>query len=153
MIIFGWGRQTFKLIGVVYKNLCSHCHNEDYWVLTRIRTWFTLFFIPIIPYSTKYFLSCPVCKYGATLDSAQVNALKPLAELNQALLDEKITDVEYKESVDRLNKEDSKEIELIEKEVIKTVSKEHFSYCANCGMEVIGEINFCGNCGAAVSIE
>jgi len=55
MIIFGWGHQTIKNIGPTFKNHCSHCNNEDYWTLTKYTTWFTLFFIPVIPYSIKYF--------------------------------------------------------------------------------------------------
>jgi tetratricopeptide (TPR) repeat protein len=95
MIIFGWGRQTIKQIGVTFKKLCSHCQNEDYWILTRYMTWFTLFFIPVFPYSIKYFLSCPICKYGLTLDQKQIDQFKPLAEINQLLIDGKITNDEY----------------------------------------------------------
>ena len=56
MIIFGWNFQTIKQIGFVFKKVCEHCNNEEYWVLTRTITWFTLFFIPVIPYSFKFFL-------------------------------------------------------------------------------------------------
>src|SRR3990167_6580332 len=96
MIIFGWGHQTIKNFGPTFKNHCSHCNNEEYWTLTRHTTWFTLFFIPIIPYSVKYFLSCPICQYGITLDNKQVEQIKPIAEANQLLIDGKITEVEYK---------------------------------------------------------
>ncbi len=152
MIIFGWGRQTLTQLGIVYKNLCNHCHNEDYWILTRIRTWFTLFFIPVIPYSTEYFLSCPICKYGVTLNDEQVDTLKPLAELNQSLVDGKITDNEYYTAVNQLNGDHPKEIESAEKEISATPSKP-LSYCANCGTGMTKELKFCGNCGTATSIK
>ena len=72
--IFGWGRQLKKKFGPVFKKMCSHCHNEDYWIFLRISTWFTLFFIPVIPYSWKYFLACPICEYGVYLKPAQFNS-------------------------------------------------------------------------------
>lgn len=150
MIIFGWGRQTLTQIGIVYKNLCSHCHNEEYWILTRIRTWFTLFFIPIIPYSTEYFLSCPICKYGITLNNEQINTLKPLAELNQSLIDGKITETDYHIAAAKINGNEVTEIENKEKEISATLDKQ-LSYCANCGTGITEEIKFCGNCGTANS--
>jgi len=33
-----------------------------------MRTWFTLFFIPCVPYETKYWVGCPHCKYGYEVD-------------------------------------------------------------------------------------
>ena len=40
-------------------------------------TWFTLFFIPVIPYEIKFFLTCPICQYGINRDTAQFHELKP----------------------------------------------------------------------------
>jgi hypothetical protein len=144
MIIFGWGRQTFTQLGVIYKNLCSHCHNEDYWVLTRIRTWFTLFFIPIIPYSTEYFLSCPICKYGITLNHEQIQVFKPLAEMNQLLLDGKITNEQYQVAMSQLNKSQIGEIEKSDRDMS---SVNDLKFCSNCGTNITSDLKFCGNCG------
>jgi len=33
-----------------------------------MRTWITLFFIPCIPYKTRYWVGCPHCKYGYEVD-------------------------------------------------------------------------------------
>lgn len=152
MIIFGWGRQTIKRIGIAFKRMCDHCHNEDYWVLTQITTWFTLFFIPVIPYSTKYFLSCPVCQYGLTLDSKQVEEIRPLAETNQLLVDGKITAEEYHA---RLNQPHNESPEPIKAEVVEVKKSanadENLSFCGNCGTALSKELKFCGNCGAAVT--
>jgi hypothetical protein len=38
-----------------------------YFTVTK---WFRLYFIPIIPYSTKHFLACPHCTTGAELTTA-----------------------------------------------------------------------------------
>ena len=152
MIIFGWGRQTIKQIGIAFKNLCNHCHNEDYWILTRITTWFTLFFIPVIPYSIKYLLSCPVCKYGLTLDSKQIEQIKPLSEINQLLVDGKITQEEHRMRINQLHggSSDIIQVEVAETKTL-TSTDENLSYCGSCGTTVTKELKFCGNCGTAVA--
>ena len=148
MIIFGWNFQTRKQIGVFFKQVCGHCNNEEYWVLTRTITWFTLFFIPLIPYSIKYFLSCPICQYGLTLDQKQINEIKPIAEVNQQLVDGKITQEEYQVKIQQLNSGSAIPIQAKVAEV-KTLSgsDSDLSYCSNCGTGITKELKFCGNCG------
>lgn len=151
MIIFGWGHQTIKNIGPTFKNHCSHCNNEDYWTLTKYTTWFTLFFIPVIPYSIKYFLSCPVCQYGITLDSNQLEQIKPIAEANQLLIDGKITEIEYKNKVEQLgNGSSSVEGEVIEQKPTSDISETN-KFCSECGTVITEDTKFCGNCGAKIS--
>jgi len=152
MIIFGWNFQTIKQIGFVFKKVCEHCNNEEYWVLTRTITWFTLFFIPVIPYSFKFFLSCPVCRYGFDLNREQVNSIRPLAEVNQLLVDGKITKDEYQTRVDTLNRaelDSSNQNEITTNEVILDNNTD-LIYCGNCGSKITKELKFCGNCGVKV---
>lgn len=160
MIIFGWGKQTIKQIGITFKNLCNHCHNEEYWILTRITTWFTLFFIPVIPYSIKYFLSCPVCQYGLTLDSTQTEQIKPLAEVNQLLVDGKITEAEYQSRMQQLRGGATEQIEAkaVEPENLEAPKAlaggdEKLTYCAQCGTQITKEIKFCGSCGTKIAVK
>lgn len=61
MIIWGFGKVTKKKIGGVFSRMCTYCNTEEVWQLCIMRTWFTLFFIPIIPYSRVYCISCPNC--------------------------------------------------------------------------------------------
>jgi len=152
MIIFGWGRQTLKQIGIVFKTLCRHCNNEEFWVLTKITTWFTLFFIPVLPYSVKYFLSCPVCQYGFNLNNEQTEQLRPLAEINQLLIDGQITDTEHQLRMNQLSASSAKtvEAEIVEPKstAVPTITPPgEISYCSKCGTKVTKEIKFCGNCG------
>ena len=153
MIIFGWGFQTIKNFGPVFKNLCSHCNNEEYWVLTRVMTWFTLFFIPIFPYEIKHHLTCPVCKYGVTLKGEQVAQMKPLAETNQLLVDGKITADEYHAKINLLNGGATEVVhaEVAEAKILPEGGDTHSSYCSSCGTQVTKELKFCGNCGTAVA--
>lgn len=153
--LFGWGHQTIKQIGIVYKHLCGHCNNEEYWTLKEITTWFTLFFIPVIPYSTKYFLSCSICEYGLNLDDQQVEQIKPLAETNQLLIDGKITQEEHQARLNQLSPDNSAEIEDAKqlepaKEVPK-VKKIKISYCEKCGGTLEKNSKFCAECGEKIS--
>lgn len=61
MIIWGWGKVTKKIIGLALQNTCNYCNKTSTWELCIIRTWFTLFFIPVIPYKKRYCVSCPNC--------------------------------------------------------------------------------------------
>ena len=153
MIIFGWGFQTIKNFGPVSKNRCSHCNNEDYWILTRVMTWFTVFFIPIFPYEIKYHLACPVCKYGITLKKDQISQMKPLAEINQLLVDGKITSNEYHNRMNLLNSssQETLKTEVTETNILPEGGDTHLSYCSNCGTKATKELKFCGNCGKSIT--
>lgn len=82
MIII-WGSRTFKKI-MAYTGpyTCNHCANPTQFHLVRVATWFTLFWIPIFPYSFKYFHICPVCNQGVQLTKDQAKGMEaqfPLA--------------------------------------------------------------------------
>ena len=61
MIIFGWGKRTVKSYGESSQDYCNHCGNIGSWAYNRHRTWFTLFFIPVIPYGNMYVKQCMIC--------------------------------------------------------------------------------------------
>ena len=82
-IIFGWGKRTVKNFGKAFRQVCDHCHNEADWQLYQIRTWFTLFFIPVIPYQTERIVICPICSTGRKLQEAEFNQLKSAAAIHQ----------------------------------------------------------------------
>ena len=71
-ILWGWGKKTVKEHGSTAPSQCRHCHNNVAFKLLTVREWFTLFFIPCIPYSTKHYLACPICKYAVCLTKAQL---------------------------------------------------------------------------------
>lgn len=147
-IIFGWNKKTVKQIGITFKNQCSHCHNTEYWVLTKITTWFTLFFVPVIPYSIKHFLSCPICQYGFTPSDEQLTKMKPLAEVNQLLADGKITQSEHQRRITLLN--GTPEISTSHPASnAKTLNegRVNLKFCENCGTSIAKDDKFCSECG------
>lgn len=151
MLIFGWGHRTTKHLGPTFQNHCNHCNNEQYWVLTKFMDWLTLFFIPVFPYSTKYFLSCPICQYGLALKSEQTEKIKPLAEANQLLIDGKITEAEHKTRINQLGSGSATRVEAETVEPKALVGgDDETKFCSECGTKLMKEMKFCGNCGAKI---
>jgi hypothetical protein len=151
MILFGWGHTTRKNFGPTFEQECSNCHNTKYWILTRIRVWFTLFFIPVFPYENKHFLSCPICQHGLTLNSQQLQEVKPLAEMNQLLVDGQITKEEYQRRILTLNGDSpiqgEPRVHDVEPESVVDINKNDLRFCSQCGSTVAAEAKFCGGCG------
>lgn len=76
MIVYGWGKQTRRTHGVVGTTKCSHCGTTADFHLVQIRTWFTLFWIPLIPYKSEHRVLCSGCEWGWKPDEAEIVQLK-----------------------------------------------------------------------------
>lgn len=63
-VLFGFGHKTFNEKQLRDVTHCYHCNNVTNWILSRQTNWFTLFFIPVIPFKTEYQVYCPICKKG-----------------------------------------------------------------------------------------
>jgi hypothetical protein len=46
---------------------CSNCKRETIASIIEIKKFFTLFFIPLIPYGDKTFIRCNVCGFGGEI--------------------------------------------------------------------------------------
>jgi len=101
--IFGFGKQTVKELGTTEKIRCQNCGNVREWQYRKVTTWFSLFFIPVIPYKTTYIKSCPICK--AALEVTKEEAINHTVVSN---LDDGLTDVQrnYREQMDAYNRSD-----------------------------------------------
>lgn len=75
MILFGFGKITKKVLGEVVQKTCPNCNATELWQLCVMRTWFTLFFIPIIPYKSSYCITCPKCGAYIQLTKEQFTQL------------------------------------------------------------------------------
>ena len=76
-ILIGFGKQTFKDLGETgQQQQCFSCSAHIFYHLILVRTWFTYFFIPIVPYRKQYFVECPVCSRGIEISSREVTAAK-----------------------------------------------------------------------------
>jgi zinc-ribbon family len=74
MIIFGWGGGKPKDLGPALPNKCARCGREEFARYFTVTKWFSLFFIPLIPYSTKHFLVCPTCTNARELTTRETQA-------------------------------------------------------------------------------
>ena len=100
IFIFGFEPRE-KTIGPVNERTCPKCNNKRFWLLKTAGNWFSLFFIPIIPYNKKYFVQCPICGESETVSTAQFEDLKKQAELNNEALADDLSADEYEERLNR----------------------------------------------------
>ncbi len=94
-ILFGWGHRTDKDHGPTLPINCPNCHNQTYWRYKHYRTWFTLFFIPVIPYENDHYLLCDICKQGVTLQEPERERAKILAQHTSLYVKNQMSEAEY----------------------------------------------------------
>ena len=94
-VIFGWGFTTTHVFGAVLPVLCPNCDNEQFWILKRIRRWFTLFFVPVFPYESTHALMCPVCGVGRELHGSDLKRAKLYAETHTAFRSNSLDEEDY----------------------------------------------------------
>jgi hypothetical protein len=75
MILWGWGRRTVKHLGRITRK-CPYCHNTGWFEVVTVRTWFTLFFIPVIPYRVRHVMMCTNCGGSVELDAERMATAK-----------------------------------------------------------------------------
>lgn len=95
LFVFGWGKRTHTDHGPTLPITCPNCHNQTYWRYQHYRTWFTLFFIPVIPYESDHYLLCDICKQGITLEDDARERAKILAGYTKQYLAQQMSQVEY----------------------------------------------------------
>lgn len=75
-IIFGWNKQTRRICCTLNEVNCNNCGEISEWIVMRTKTWFTLFFIPVLPYEIKQFAYCSKCNCGAEINDKQWKFLR-----------------------------------------------------------------------------
>lgn len=72
-----WGtRGMEKILGYTgQKYQCGHCNNVSQYKVFRRQKWFTLFWIPIFPFSSEYYVCCPICNYGQKVPKEEAQRL------------------------------------------------------------------------------
>ncbi len=105
IFIFGFNHQKYFNEGPLEKEVCKKCRGEDFWILEKISHWFTVFFIPLIPYKTNYYKRCPICNFQLPLQKEEFEVFKVFANLNLQVIDGKISEEEYNSRKLTLSKE------------------------------------------------
>ncbi len=77
MIFYGWNHQIEKSMGEYQGEACGQCE-QTACKLMRIRTFFTLFFIPLICYRTVYYKQCLACGAKTQLSKNEAHDIMDL---------------------------------------------------------------------------
>lgn len=75
LLLFGFGKKTVKDYGTKEVIHCKRCNNMKKWQYKKTITWFTLFFVPVIPYQTTYARVCPICGNSEKLTKDEFNGI------------------------------------------------------------------------------
>jgi ssDNA-binding Zn-finger/Zn-ribbon topoisomerase 1 len=76
-LIFSIADRKTKHLGNTGLMDCPRCNNTSAWAVHQEKTYFSIFFIPLIPYRTEYLLSCPVCRETRAISEEEKNRLLP----------------------------------------------------------------------------
>jgi hypothetical protein len=77
LTIIGFGKVTVRDFGETgTEQTCVWCSALIFYHLLLIRTWFTYFFIPVVPYRSEYRVECPTCRNGIRITGSEVEAAK-----------------------------------------------------------------------------
>ncbi|MGW1491656.1 zinc-ribbon domain-containing protein [Streptomyces sp. NPDC002402] len=77
MIIFGSRGYLYQL--AILTLVCGHCGNPSAHTLRKYVTKFTLFFIPLFPFSTKFSTQCTFCGMEQRITKEQAEQLQAQA--------------------------------------------------------------------------
>ena len=81
-VIFGIRRKAYRLATVFA--VCAFCQTPAAQAVTRVRTFFTLFFLPVLPLGSKYRTTCTMCGRSAKVTKEAADQLVTGAERQNA---------------------------------------------------------------------
>jgi len=82
LFIFGVRRKAYRLATIFA--LCTLCQTPAAQVITRVRMFFTLFFIPLVPLGSKYRSTCTLCGRSVKIDKEAADRLVLTAQSQNA---------------------------------------------------------------------
>jgi hypothetical protein len=82
LLIFGVRRRGYRMVNVFA--MCGTCHTPAAHAVVRVKTFFTFFFIPLIPLGSKYRSTCTMCGAVSNLTKEQADAAVATAQQAQA---------------------------------------------------------------------
>jgi len=75
-LIFGIGNPGSETYDTRINKHCSNCNNNAKWKVTKTTSYFSLFFINVVPMNSKYYHHCPICNYGFNISRDEFERLK-----------------------------------------------------------------------------
>ncbi len=95
IFIVDWGYKTEKEFGPVSKDDIHLDAPTDFVQLMCVKTWFRAFFIPIIPTQVHYYFTSEKGGLRYEISKEDFEKYKPKAELNDLVVNNKISEEEY----------------------------------------------------------
>jgi hypothetical protein len=71
VIIFGYHGGKRKDLGEALPMRCPRCNNTTVYRWMAVTSWFSLFFIPVLPLKRRDYLVCPICTRALELRREQ----------------------------------------------------------------------------------
>ena len=96
MIIFGYHGGKRKEHGEALPLHCPQCNNDTFYRYMSVTSWFTLFFIPLIPLKRRDYLVCPICTRALSLRKDQREMASRLVELTARYRSGAIPEPDYR---------------------------------------------------------
>ena len=99
LLIFGMRNRAHQH-GPCVAATCPRCHNEvvlQYVVVTR---WFTLFFLPVIPFGRRRVLVCPICSWQREVPAKSEPLALEMIGITSSWKAQQLDDAEYARRVD-----------------------------------------------------
>lgn len=97
-IIFG-RKVREKDYGPSYPLNCPHCDNEVYYHAYKWRSWFHIFWIPLIPWTSHKELVCPICQAGFELERSAFKAAEELVDDTQQYRERQLSEQQFARSI------------------------------------------------------
>lgn len=97
-IIFGWEKTVRPLESLITTN-CYHCDNVSSWSLWKETQWLSLFFIKVLPFSSKHHLCCDICSNSVPLNNSLATSTLSKSNRNEALHAELLSKIEQHQFV------------------------------------------------------
>ncbi len=95
MIIFGYHGGRRKDLGEALPMRCPRCNNATFYRYMTVTSWFSLFFIPILPLKRRDYLVCPICTRALELRRDQREMAWRLVELTTKYRAGEMAEAEY----------------------------------------------------------
>lgn len=95
MIIFGYRGGKRKDLGEALPIRCPQCNNLAFYRYMSVTSWFSLFFIPVIPLKRRDYLVCPICTRALALRKDQREMAARLVELTTRFRAEQLSEADY----------------------------------------------------------
>jgi hypothetical protein len=94
-IVYGTRRERSTDLGPLVPRRCGHCHAVEFWRLHYARTFFTLFWISVLPLQSPHWILCPACGTDFRLRGDGPRIAKQCLETTAKYVADQIDESEY----------------------------------------------------------